>query len=118
MDKSRNGFGSVVGAVSDDRSQEANKRLSDRRKPSPGGKAARSEERDNDLAFESILFPEPQKYASADKADPPECFGDLNLDQAVASIISGRDEYDLAGYFRTSLTSADDIAYRHEVMRD
>ncbi|MDX8528237.1 DNA mismatch repair protein MutS [Mesorhizobium sp. MSK_1335] len=69
-------------------------------------------------AFESILFLHPEKYPPAHEAGQPECFADLNLDQVVAAINSGRKEYDLEGYFHISLTSTDEVAYRHEIVRD
>ncbi len=69
-------------------------------------------------AFQSILFQNPEKYPAAETAGEPDCFGDLNLDQTMASLTSGRDGYELLGYFHTSLTDVDDIAYRHEIMQD
>lgn len=75
-------------------------------------------ERPAPSAFQSILFQNPEKYPVAETAGEPDCFGDLNLDQTMASLTSGRDEYELLGYFHTSLTDVDDIAYRHEIMRD
>ncbi len=48
----------------------------------------------------------------------PACFGDLNLDQVIATITGGRDEYDLRPFFHTPLPDVAAIAYRHEVFRD
>ena len=48
----------------------------------------------------------------------PECFGDLNLDQVVATIIAGRDGYDLRPSFHAPLRDVDAVAYRHEVFAD
>jgi hypothetical protein len=69
-------------------------------------------------AFQSILFQNPERYPAAETAGEPDCFGDLNLDQTMASLTAGRDEYELLGYFHTSMTDVDDVAYRHEIMRD
>jgi hypothetical protein len=70
------------------------------------------------VPFESILFLHPEKYADVHEAAEPECFPDLNLDQVVASAVSGREEYRLEGHFHTMLASVDEVAYRHEIVRD
>jgi hypothetical protein len=65
----------------------------------------------------SILFATPTAAVDAEQVDPA-FFGDLNLDQVIASIIAGRQEYNLAPFFYTRLQSVDGVRYRHEVMRD
>lgn len=67
-------------------------------------------------AFRSILF----GAADADLTDAaePPFFVDLNLDQAVESIVAGRDEYDLEPFFYTPLRDEDTVVYRQEVFRD
>lgn len=74
-------------------------------------------ESDNNSAmrFHSILFPQP---GAVIKHDAPGFFHDLNLDQVVAAITAGRQDYDLAPFFHTSLHDPDAIAYRQEVMRE
>lgn len=65
--------------------------------------------------FSSILFERP-----GDAAEQAETsfFADLNLDQIFSAIAAGRDEYDLAPFFRTPLHSEKSVAYRHDVLRD
>lgn len=65
----------------------------------------------------AILFPAPDT-TTAPRTDEPEFFRDLNLDQIVATITAGREEYDLQAFFYAPLTNLDQIAFRHEVMRD
>jgi DNA mismatch repair protein MutS len=57
--------------------------------------------------------------ADADVArDEPAFFRDLNLDRVVADILAGREEYGLNAFFYRLLTTADAVAYRHEVLHD
>jgi DNA mismatch repair protein MutS len=76
----------------------------------PGGAIA--------LSFHSVLFAEPAEQAAAAAQDEPAYFTDLNLDQAVASLASGRGEYELEPFFHTRLWNLGTITYRHEVFRD
>jgi hypothetical protein len=69
------------------------------------------------MAFHSILY-ERSGLESAAPPEAPEYFRDLNLDQIVAAITAGKDEYDLKPFFHQVLKSVDAVAYRHEVMRD
>jgi hypothetical protein len=64
----------------------------------------------------SILFPDPQHQPVASRQ--PACFRDLNLDQVVAALVKGREEYDLAPYFFTPLRDPDSVVYRQEVFGD
>jgi DNA mismatch repair protein MutS len=65
----------------------------------------------------SILYEHP---GDAPDGDPPapDFFVDLNLDQVVESVTAGRQDYRLASFFHTPLTSVAAITYRHEVLRD
>lgn len=67
-------------------------------------------------SFGSILFAgAPPDLAGASE---PAFFRDLNLDQVVAVLVNGRDEYDLAPFFHVPLRSVEEVGYRHEVFRD
>jgi DNA mismatch repair protein MutS len=66
--------------------------------------------------FASILFINPPE--AIDSAGVPACFRDLNLDQVIDAITLGREDYNLRPYFHISLTSLDEITYRHEIMQD
>ncbi|MCJ0948930.1 DNA mismatch repair protein MutS [Rhodococcus sp. ARC_M8] len=68
-------------------------------------------------SFRSILFENPAT-APPLETNPPEFFGDLNLEQVVTSIVAGHEEYDLEQFFHTALTDTAAITYRHEVFRD
>ena len=65
----------------------------------------------------SILFSDTATPAESDWGKP-EYFDDLNLDEVVESITSGRDEYNLKPFFYKRLTTRDAIVYRHEVFHD
>ena len=69
-----------------------------------------------DQNLPSVLFRKGRP--ERDFGDQPECFIDLNLDQAVASIAAGRDEYDIKTFFYEPLQHVDDVIYRQEVFRD
>jgi DNA mismatch repair protein MutS len=66
--------------------------------------------------FRSILF----GLGDVDLSDAqePPFFADLNLDQAVESIVAGRDEYELGPFFYSPLRDVEAVEYRHEVFRD
>ncbi|HWB55178.1 MAG TPA: hypothetical protein VG722_13330 [Tepidisphaeraceae bacterium] len=64
--------------------------------------------------FQSILF----RASRPVRQEAPDFFADLNIDQIVAGLIAGREEYDLAPFFYTLLTCVEDISYRYEVLQD
>lgn len=64
--------------------------------------------------FGSILFPDPDPDPELVEG-PPAHFSDLNLDQLVATVLLGRDEYDLAGFFHSPLRNIRTVTYRQQV---
>ena len=52
--------------------------------------------------FNGILFDQPHSI-DLDKPEEPACFGDLHLDQVLASMTAGREDYDLKPFFYTPL---------------
>jgi len=70
------------------------------------------------MTFSSILFRQVTDRPPEERPAVPDVFVDLNLDQIVASVVGGSEEYDLAPFFHMPLRDLDAIAFRHEVMRD
>ncbi len=70
------------------------------------------------MSFQSILNPSSDVDANAEISEPPAYSADLNLNQVVASITSGKQEYNLAPFFYKPLKSCGSVEYRQEVMRD
>lgn len=70
------------------------------------------------VRFHSILFGRPESNVDTDALEQPAFFADLNLDQVVASITAGRDEYDLKPFFYAPLFDVEAVRYRHDVLRD
>jgi DNA mismatch repair protein MutS len=66
--------------------------------------------------FYSILFRNQEQYELTRRTDEPDCFKDLNLDQIFAPILKSKKEFELEGFFYTSLHDAETITYRQEVM--
>lgn len=67
--------------------------------------------------FESILF-EGMAQSVSVAAGEPMCFGDLNLDQVLESIVAACPGYELASVFYAPLHDAAAVGYRHEILRD
>lgn len=70
------------------------------------------------MSLPSVLFTCPEDRSAAAECPEPDYFADLNLDQVVASLTAGREEYDLAPFFHARLSTTEAVAYRHEVFRD
>jgi len=69
-------------------------------------------------AFQSILFPPSSRAVAGVASQPADVARDVNLDQIVTAITAGYDALDLQPLFYAPLRDPDQIAYRHEVMRD
>ena len=72
---------------------------------------------DGPAAFRSILFDRDAGSIEAG-AREPEFFPDLHLDQVVASLNAGREEYRLAPFFYLPLHSIEAVHYRHHVLSE
>ena len=66
-------------------------------------------------AFASILF---EDGFVVEASAEPEFFTDLNLDQIVAAVTAGRDEYELATFFYAPVRDVEAVRYRHQVLSD
>lgn len=76
-------------------------------------------------AVVSVLFPAPGLWRADPVGDPraparaaPEHFSDLNIDQIVAALTAGREEYELDELYSMPLDDPSAVSYRHEVFRD
>jgi DNA mismatch repair protein MutS len=67
--------------------------------------------------FQSILFDADPRAADRE-VEEPDFFTDLHLDQIVASLAEGREEYDLVRFFYRPLHDVEAVQYRHHVLRD
>jgi DNA mismatch repair protein MutS len=68
--------------------------------------------------FQSIVYPRVMPGMRTEETAEPDFARDLNLDQIVAAVTAGYDEYNLKPFFYRRLDDPDQITYRHEVMRD
>ena len=67
-------------------------------------------------SFHSILFEPSNDERTPITIEPPAYFRDLNLDQIVGAITSGREEYNLLPLYYTRLTNPAQVRYRQAVM--
>jgi len=74
--------------------------------------------RDEPQTFGSLLFGSSEATPGLARRQEPECFGDLNLDQLVASVVARKQPYELAPFFYTPLAEVDAIRFRQEVFID
>jgi len=66
----------------------------------------------------SVLFPGPIDEGDVDRRTELPFFRDLNLDQVLRALTSGREEYNLVPFFCCPLDDVGSILYRQEVMKD
>lgn len=69
-------------------------------------------------AFQSILSSSGWREGAGVPPQPPDVARDLNLDQIIAAVTAGHEALDLQPFFYAPLRDPDQVAYRHEVMRD
>lgn len=72
------------------------------------------------MVFHSILFKDKEDSPKEEQINPEEpiLFTDLNLNQVIDTINTGKEDYHLKTYFYTPLTSVEAILYRYDIMRD
>jgi DNA mismatch repair protein MutS len=70
------------------------------------------------MVFYSILFEKTEDGIHKETLQMPAFFVDLNLDQVIDTITTGKEDYHLKPFFYTSLKDAGAIEYRQEIMQD
>jgi len=70
------------------------------------------------MTFHSILYKSEDVIIKEKTSVAPDFFVDLNLDQILNAITSGKEEYNLKLFYYSSLKDFDSIMYRHEIFQD
>ena len=70
------------------------------------------------MAVHSILFVGEAIPGDIGESPEPVFFTNLNLDQIVASVTAGKDEYALRPFFYSPVKELDAVSYRQEVFQD
>jgi hypothetical protein len=70
------------------------------------------------VSFPSVLYAHHADRPVPGPSSTPAFFTDLGLDQIVAAVLKGKEEYELEKYYREPLTSADAILYRQAALHD
>ena len=70
------------------------------------------------MTFQSILFKGSENFIKKETLREPDYFVDLNLNQLIDFVTTGKDEYNLKPFFYTPLNDIAAITYRHEIMQD
>jgi DNA mismatch repair protein MutS len=68
------------------------------------------------MTFRTLLFADQQ--AREEETPQPGYFGDLFLDQIVASVTAGREQFRLRPLFHRSLRNAEDVTFRQAIVGD
>ena len=68
--------------------------------------------------FRGILSDRPNTGGVLDGRENLGVFADLNLDQIIAAITAGREEYNLQPFFCNTLGNVETVNYRHDIFRD
>jgi hypothetical protein len=66
----------------------------------------------------SILYTDAQDTPDDDASEAPSCLADLRLDQIIAALTAGRDDYRLTTFLHRPSRSVETVRYRHHVLRD
>ena len=75
----------------------------------------------DDVGQCSVLFPPGDPWFDAQARQPADMLRDLNLDQVIEAVATGKDEYDLLPFLHNPVprtVGVRAIEYRHEVFRD
>jgi Mismatch repair ATPase (MutS family) len=67
------------------------------------------------MGYHSILF---NSAKTQKNIQTPELFVDLNIDQIIRKILSGKEEYNLDEFYYRSLQDISEVNYRLEIMKD
>ena len=70
------------------------------------------------MTFHSVLYEKAGARPEKEPGEPPAFFPDLNLDQVVEGITTGKGEYHLEPFFYLSLGEPGAVEYRQEIFRD
>lgn len=67
--------------------------------------------------FESVLFEQPHGATNVEEQEPA-CFHNLNLDLVAATLVTGRESYDLLPLFYRPLRDVGTLRYRQEALQE
>jgi DNA mismatch repair ATPase MutS len=70
------------------------------------------------MTFPGVLFERAEDGITTDTVKAPDFLTNLNLDQIIAAITAGKEEYNLTPFLYAPLHDVDAVTFRHEVMRD
>jgi len=71
------------------------------------------------MTFRSILFFNSENISQDEgQLKIPDFFHDLNLDQVIDAVISGKEEYNLKPFFYRCQCTSDEILFRQEIMSE